>query len=380
MSKRETLKVDVLLDSGAFSAWTRKEEIDIKNYIAFLKEYDDYIWHSVNLDVIPGARDEVRTRAQVEESAKLSYRNQQIMKDAGLRPVPVFHQGEPFTWLERLLKDGETYIGISPFKDIPISIQCQWLDECFTALTNSNGVPFVRIHGFGTTQPELLIRYPFYTVDSTTWSMTPGMGQIIVPSYHKGKFNYLDKKITRYAMSHREMSVAQKRRFNYLPQMQQDIIEKYLQEEVGCSAIQACYSAQLRRKAVLIYYIRLAQQLRGTRFKYKRATLTDQIEVPRTFKPIENMPFWIVFATNFSAGWSLELNEVNARKRLLSYYEVRNRPEVIVTYARDGILNKAFERKMPRPWSSGYEDYRRLKLINKMSKVIDGQKDKEEVT
>ena len=58
-------------------------------------------WLSVyaNLDVIPGRSDRVRTTADAEVSAEQSYRNLQIMKDAGLKPLPVFHHGEHFRWL-----------------------------------------------------------------------------------------------------------------------------------------------------------------------------------------------------------------------------------------------------------------------------------------
>jgi hypothetical protein len=51
------------------------------------------------------------------------------MKDAGLKPLPVFHHGEHFSWLERMLADGESYIGISTAKNLPDLVQRRWLDD-----------------------------------------------------------------------------------------------------------------------------------------------------------------------------------------------------------------------------------------------------------
>src|SRR5260221_8934511 len=110
-------KVQLMLDSGAFSAWNRGEEINIKEYIAYVKRNQHLLHSHVNLDVIPGVHGQRRATDDVESSAKQSYDNLQIMKAAELRPIPVFHHGESLTWLERLLKDGEPYIGLSASKD-----------------------------------------------------------------------------------------------------------------------------------------------------------------------------------------------------------------------------------------------------------------------
>ena len=45
-------KVELFLDSGAFSAFTQKVTIDIQEYIAFIKEHEDIIDVYANLDVI----------------------------------------------------------------------------------------------------------------------------------------------------------------------------------------------------------------------------------------------------------------------------------------------------------------------------------------
>ena len=109
--------IRLFLDSGAYTAWTKGQTIDVHEYIKFVHEVEPCIATYANVDVIPGGSDRVRTTADAEASARRSYRNLQIMKDAGLKPLPVFHQGEHFRWLETMLVDGEDYIGVSTAKD-----------------------------------------------------------------------------------------------------------------------------------------------------------------------------------------------------------------------------------------------------------------------
>ena len=106
--------MDILLDSGAFSAFNLGERIDLDAYIGFVKANKGLIYRCVNLDVIPGNFGSREWRPEaIEAAAAASYANQQKMKEAGLNPIPVFHQDEDFRWLEKYLEDGEDYICLS---------------------------------------------------------------------------------------------------------------------------------------------------------------------------------------------------------------------------------------------------------------------------
>lgn len=173
---KEGLKVELFLDSGAFSAWSQRQRIDIYKYIKFIQENKDYIQVYANLDVIG--------------NPKATWQNQMIMEDAGLHPLPIFHYGSEDKWLKRILDHGYDYIGIgimqkSKNKLIP------WLDHIFyDYLTDEQGRPVVKVHGFAVTSFELMTRYPWYSVDSTTWIRTSRMGSIIVPRSRGGKWVY----------------------------------------------------------------------------------------------------------------------------------------------------------------------------------------------
>jgi hypothetical protein len=170
----EALKVNYpgqafLLDSGAFSAWNSSRVINLNEYINFAGEFiarhSDRISHIhvVNLDVIPGEQGRIPTRKEVEEAARLGWENMIRMEKAGLTPLHIFHQGEDFKWLERL-SERHRYIGISPSNDSSLKNKKLWMDAVYARIRAKN-----MTHGFAVTSRLLMERFPWFSVDSTSW-------------------------------------------------------------------------------------------------------------------------------------------------------------------------------------------------------------------
>lgn len=177
-------KVDLFLDSGAFSAWSQGVEININDYINFIKEHKEVIDIYANLDVISGSK------IGNETSAKQTLENQKIMEKAGLSPLPTFHYGEPVKYLKHYLKNYD-YIALGGMVPISNKQLVPWLDDLFgNYICDKKGIPKVKIHGFGLTSLKLMLRYPWYSVDSTSWVVTGRMGSIMVPRYKSGKWIY----------------------------------------------------------------------------------------------------------------------------------------------------------------------------------------------
>ncbi len=168
--------VKLMLDSGAYSAWRQRFVIDLDEYIALIQNNLDCLDSYVNLDVIPGVFGRKPTSVEVEDSAKQGFSNLKKMEKHGLSPIPVFHQGERWYWLKRLIDEGYTYIGISPANDRSTDDKRHWLDEAFGFIP-----PFIKTHAFGMTQVELLHRYPWYSCDSMTWMITAANGGVLFP-------------------------------------------------------------------------------------------------------------------------------------------------------------------------------------------------------
>jgi len=189
-------KVSLFLDSGAFSAWSKKVHIDIDSYIKFIKDHQEYIEVYACLDVIG--------------DAEKSYYNQKYMEKHELNPMPVFHTGkEDPKWLGRYVEEGYQYIGLGGMagKDMTRSQLMTMLDRLWTEyLVDADGFPKVKVHGYGLTSLTLMLRYPWYSVDSTSWVMTSRFGSVFVPKIVKGGKCIYDKDSWKVCVSGRSPS------------------------------------------------------------------------------------------------------------------------------------------------------------------------------
>lgn len=276
-----SMKIRLMLDSGAYSAWKRGEEINIYDYIDYIKRNLDWIEQYVNLDVIPGKPGSSPTQEDVENSAKQSYKNLQIMKDAGLHPLPVFHQDERFYWLERLLDDGEDYIGLSPQEDMIGWLgkpPHEWLDKSFTFVTDEEGNPFVKTHGFGVTKIQLLKRYPWTTCDSTSWTMLANFGKIYCPVYRKERADYLRDPPLVVHVSERTKRIGNgwgdaksktKEQYGHLSRIEQDFVRRFVEVECGLSMTDVKYDDCARRVCLIKFFQNLSRDIGEVIFKHR---------------------------------------------------------------------------------------------------------------
>ena len=181
----------IMLDSGAYTLWKKGGKVNIDEYCDFIFKYKDKVESYVNLDVIPGKWSVKPTFQEIEEAARKSFENYTHMLKKGLNPIPVFHQGEDFKWLERYIDISCEYIGISPANDSFTPQKVKWLDHVFNRITDCNGYPIVKTHGFGITTPKILFKYPWYSVDSITWKISPSFGDMYFFKYDDIKgFNF----------------------------------------------------------------------------------------------------------------------------------------------------------------------------------------------
>ena len=98
----------VMVDSGAYSAWTRGIQFDLHNYIEYIKRNEHLIDSYIVLDVIPGSHGQQEWRSdQIEICCGTIVPKLKVIKQAGLTPMPVVRAGESIDWLKRYFDDGE---------------------------------------------------------------------------------------------------------------------------------------------------------------------------------------------------------------------------------------------------------------------------------
>lgn len=180
-----------IVDSGAFTVWNKGGSIDVNHYIEKLISLFSYFDVAANLDIIPGkkgmaARD--ITPQMTHSAAEGGWNNYLTIEralsekagiDAKKRVMPIYHQGESFDWLKRMVDYGCEYIGISPSNDYATSQRQHWLDDVFDYLRSLQNLP--KTHGYAVTSPRLMVQYPWMSVDSASWVQQGGYGTVSTP-------------------------------------------------------------------------------------------------------------------------------------------------------------------------------------------------------
>jgi hypothetical protein len=244
-----------LLDCGAYSQWRRGGQIDLNKYIAFIKANQKHLHLYLTLDRIPGQRGLGTSDPKViERAAEQGHRNHLIMRGAGLRPIPVFHQRESFEWLEKYLADDEPYIAVSPFNASLPNI-LPWLKQCFERLQKQ---PRIKVHCLGISSVELMRRYPFTSVDSNTWVQAAAYGRIICPVYSAGKPDYTLKP---RPVAVTERSIMRSCYLDDQPQWLQEQVHHFLSEEVATTFDEVRRELHARYRANAIYFRNFARAI-----------------------------------------------------------------------------------------------------------------------
>jgi hypothetical protein len=156
-------KLDLFLDSGAFTAFTQKVDIQPKDYAAYYHNVRHMFTVCSSLDAIG--------------NPERSYELLKELEALGCKVQPVYHAREDPRWLCKYIEEGYDYIFIGGMVPETTNWLRFWLDDLFAKyLTQSDGTPRVRLHGFGLTDQALMFRYPWYSVDSTSWIFTGMFG------------------------------------------------------------------------------------------------------------------------------------------------------------------------------------------------------------
>lgn len=222
---REQGVQDCFLDSGAFTAFTKGVDIEPKTYAQYIHDHGHLFTVCSSLDAIG-------------DPAK-SYSLLKELEDLGVTVSPVFHAREDIKWLEKYLAEGYRYIFIGGMVPETTNWLRVWLDDLFDGpLTNEDGTASVKLHGFGLTDQQLMFRYPWHSVDSTSWLFTGAFG---------GCLFYREGKALKVVFSHDSPSAKKLNAPHYsnLSSIEKSHVDIWL-EEMGVTAEQCAESYRYR--------------------------------------------------------------------------------------------------------------------------------------
>lgn len=177
VAKRMSKRPDLMLDSGAFTAWSKGEQVNIDQFISFARDLQqrDVNLTIINLDKIPGAKGRDPTTKELKEAVIMSAKNHgSLVKSLGNKNVlPVYHQGEPVNVLQDIVATGATYICLSPRNDVQENARVNWCNTIFKHVPEH-----IKSHGLATTGRDMMKSNAWHSVDSATYIMVAAYGGI----------------------------------------------------------------------------------------------------------------------------------------------------------------------------------------------------------
>lgn len=140
---------NLILDSGAFSAYNSGKIIDINHFIRVAKESN---------------AKEVFSLDDINDFTK-SQANTMKVWNAGIPAIPVYHAGEPTSYLDWCCKH-------TPCEKIGIACRSKdkkgWLAQQFKHVWDNYGP--MKIHGLAMASQVLVDLVPFDSVDASSWA------------------------------------------------------------------------------------------------------------------------------------------------------------------------------------------------------------------
>ena len=115
------------------------------------------------------------------EKPEVSHQNWRYIKRYVPDVIPIYHWGKDLKYLERYISESE-YVAVGGSADASVKKCEEQLDHLWeTHLLDRNRKPRRRIHGLGLTSAPLVAKYPWFSVDSTSWALDAAYRLILVP-------------------------------------------------------------------------------------------------------------------------------------------------------------------------------------------------------
>lgn len=146
---------DWALDSGAFTAKQSGTEVNLSDYIVFVRERqarDVTLAEVFALDVIGDSR------ATLDNTA--------AMWKAGVEAIPTYHVGEP-EWVLREIAAQYPKIALGGMVGMASAPKLRFINACLSRVWPK------KVHGFGVANERILMAAPLHSADATSWEGGP---------------------------------------------------------------------------------------------------------------------------------------------------------------------------------------------------------------
>lgn len=166
----------LFIDSGAYTVSTKGDEVDIDSYISYINEIGEYVDIIAPLDVIPKFKGD-----KTEEASEKNYNYMMEHLKYPEKLIPVFHEGESWKYLKKILSYGKDYIAVGALVGASKNQIEYFLNKVFLIIKEFEKETGrkIKVHTFGMTNQKLLKSFPITSADSTSHIMCASRGSIM---------------------------------------------------------------------------------------------------------------------------------------------------------------------------------------------------------
>lgn len=145
----------IVLDSGAYTAWTTGKNIALMDYIEYVKRNEEEIEYHIALDVIDDNLGD-----------EFSKRYYEMMVLSGLDPIPVYHRGDDISYLDYYADCEPPFIALGgTAKEKNKTSVKDWVNELTHLYPNQ------KFHLLGSSSKQIINHTELRSYDSSTWIM-----------------------------------------------------------------------------------------------------------------------------------------------------------------------------------------------------------------
>lgn len=145
-------KPKIMLDSGAYSAWTTGKNVSIIDYMAYIRANEEFIERYISLDVFG--------------DPELTWDYYCIMRKKGFTSTPVYHYKSSEEYLQRYIQDGNELIALGgTVPEVDKEKVAKWVRY----LTFK--YPGTKFHLLGSNSMKITLYTDLCSCDSSTWFM-----------------------------------------------------------------------------------------------------------------------------------------------------------------------------------------------------------------
>ena len=160
---------------------------------------------------------------------KATWANQETMESEGLTPLPVHHLEDPMKCLDWCLEYEYFALG-GVAGGLGMKDRVRFFDKCWEIITDDDGFPRSKVHGFGIASPQLVHAYPWFSIDTSSWVAYGRYGIVLMPRLKQNAYCYSEPPVKIFVSDKSTKKGLDGVHYDTLSELEKKSFDKYLSD------------------------------------------------------------------------------------------------------------------------------------------------------